>query len=279
VSLGEGGRRLALAILRRAVAVEEVCVHPTHPLRAGGVEGVDGAHVLKARRRGKGKPCTPWLVIAGVRAAPGLRLIGTPRAAIVAFAPGGYSPYALAARTEERGWHIPLLQHPPAAHICITVRQGELRAAAPSAGGSGGAGGADAQERPPPPPAAAAPAAAPAAAAPAAFPAATVLDAWLADLAARAAPAPPPPATLSTPPAPLGGHLRRFPATRRSRPCHPRAALRCPQQRAAGVREVPGGRAWEEPKAPRGPRTPPRGVAMTRGARGCAVRAEGKRSQ
>jgi sphinganine-1-phosphate aldolase len=64
-------------------------------------------------------------LVAGVAATPGLRLVGVPHACVVAFtgADGsGVSPYALAARMEERGWHLAQLQSPPALHIVVSER-------------------------------------------------------------------------------------------------------------------------------------------------------------
>lgn len=60
-----------------------------------------------------------------VAALPALRLLGSPAASIVAFttAPGTpYSIYALAARMEERGWHLPSLQRPAGVHVCVSER-------------------------------------------------------------------------------------------------------------------------------------------------------------
>jgi sphinganine-1-phosphate aldolase len=98
-------------------------------------------------------------ISAAIASTPGLVLVGTPHACIVAFTSSpasGFSPYAVAARMEERGWHVPLLQTPAAMHVCISERM-----AGPAGGADGSAGAGKKGER--------------------------VVDAWLRDLAASAA--------------------------------------------------------------------------------------------
>lgn len=56
---------------------------------------------------------------------PGLQIVGTPHACIIAFNSVLFSPYSLAARMQEKGWHLALLQNPPALHIVITERLNE----------------------------------------------------------------------------------------------------------------------------------------------------------
>ena len=65
---------------------------------------------------------------------PELQLVGTPHACIIAFTSAKhtetkqeiFSSYSLAARMEEKGWHLALLQNPSALHIVITERLNEL---------------------------------------------------------------------------------------------------------------------------------------------------------
>lgn len=86
-------------------------------LRAMGSDGLATAaaatHALHTRL------CT------AVAAVPGLRLLGAPTTAIVAFttAPGAaFSIYSLVARMEARGWHLTSLQRPAGAHFCVSER-------------------------------------------------------------------------------------------------------------------------------------------------------------
>lgn len=66
-------------------------------------------------------------IVAKIQAIPTLKLLGLPHASVVGFttAPGCGSPYALAARMQELGWEVPLLQSPPGCHIVVSERMGE----------------------------------------------------------------------------------------------------------------------------------------------------------
>ena len=68
-------------------------------------------------------------LVAGIASTPGLRLLGTPHACVVAFAPAldaQFSAYSVAARMAERsGWKVALLQSPPGAHVVVTERFAE----------------------------------------------------------------------------------------------------------------------------------------------------------
>lgn len=110
----------------------------------------------------------------GVAATPGLRLLGTPHACVVAFAPAAgarFSSHALVARMAARGgWKLSLLQAPAGAHVVVTERFAEPWRGAAS-------GGTTASVEPP----------AGAAAAEAATSEVTVGDRFLLDLRAAAA--------------------------------------------------------------------------------------------
>ncbi len=60
---------------------------------------------------------------AGIRAIPGLTLIGRPDTTIVAWgaAPGGPDLYAIADRLEARGWSVDRTQHPAGVHLTVTA--------------------------------------------------------------------------------------------------------------------------------------------------------------
>jgi len=52
----------------------------------------------------------------------GIILIGQPEVSVIAFHCKVYSIYTLVDRMTERGWHMNLLQFPPAVHFCLTGR-------------------------------------------------------------------------------------------------------------------------------------------------------------
>lgn len=65
---------------------------------------------------------------AGVRAIPGLALIGRGDATIVAYGPaaGGPDIYAVAEQLEQRGWSIDRTQHPPGIHLTCTANHAAI---------------------------------------------------------------------------------------------------------------------------------------------------------
>lgn len=65
-------------------------------------------------------------LVAAINAVPGLRVLGTPAACVIAFAPHAgarFSHHALAARMAARGgWALPVLQAPSGLHLAVTER-------------------------------------------------------------------------------------------------------------------------------------------------------------
>jgi len=57
---------------------------------------------------------------AGLRAIPGLEVLGKPDATIVTWRSTSLDTYAIADRLEERGWHIDRQQKPPSIHCTVT---------------------------------------------------------------------------------------------------------------------------------------------------------------
>lgn len=58
---------------------------------------------------------------AGIRAIPGLTLLGDSDSTIVAYAPVGADAYALADRLEARGWTVDRQQRPASIHLTVTA--------------------------------------------------------------------------------------------------------------------------------------------------------------
>ena len=58
----------------------------------------------------------------GVRAIPGLRVLGTPCMSVIAFASteAGVNVYAVNEAMHAKHWSLNTLQHPPAVHLCVT---------------------------------------------------------------------------------------------------------------------------------------------------------------
>jgi glutamate/tyrosine decarboxylase-like PLP-dependent enzyme len=59
-------------------------------------------------------------LIAGIRAIPGLRVLGAPHASVFAFSADGFDVYALGDAMESRGWRLDR-QHAPAALHCMVT--------------------------------------------------------------------------------------------------------------------------------------------------------------
>jgi sphinganine-1-phosphate aldolase len=59
-------------------------------------------------------------MLDGIRAVPGLRILGQPVATIFAFTSEGFDVYALGDAMDARGWHLDRQQSPPALHAMIT---------------------------------------------------------------------------------------------------------------------------------------------------------------
>jgi glutamate/tyrosine decarboxylase-like PLP-dependent enzyme len=59
-------------------------------------------------------------LIAGIRAIPGLRVLGAPHASVFAFSSDGFDVYALGDAMESRGWRLDR-QHAPAALHCMVT--------------------------------------------------------------------------------------------------------------------------------------------------------------
>jgi glutamate/tyrosine decarboxylase-like PLP-dependent enzyme len=84
----------------------------------GYAETMVGTHALHQR-----------LIKALASDVPGLTPCGVPMASIVSFtaAPGAkFDIYSLAARMEERGWHLNSMQNPRALQMCVSERFGSL---------------------------------------------------------------------------------------------------------------------------------------------------------
>lgn len=63
---------------------------------------------------------TSRVLIEGVRAIPGLRVLGEPAMSILAFTSDGPSLYAIADGMEARGWHMDRQQLPSSIHLTVT---------------------------------------------------------------------------------------------------------------------------------------------------------------
>lgn len=64
-------------------------------------------------------------VIEEVKKVDGLKILGKTTCCIVSFTAddkANFSPFALAARMEERGWQLPMMQNPDGLHIAVTER-------------------------------------------------------------------------------------------------------------------------------------------------------------
>lgn len=59
-------------------------------------------------------------LIAGIRAIPGLRVLGAPQAGVFAFTSDSHNVYELGDAMEARGWKLDRQQKPPALHCMIT---------------------------------------------------------------------------------------------------------------------------------------------------------------
>lgn len=63
---------------------------------------------------------TSRMLIDGVRAIPGLRVLGEPTMSVLAFASDGPNLYAIADGMEARGWHMDRQQLPSSIHLTVT---------------------------------------------------------------------------------------------------------------------------------------------------------------
>lgn len=65
-------------------------------------------------------------LVSGIGAIPGLAVLSDPDACVVAFTARGFDIYKVADAMQEAGWSLPRLQHPPALHVCVSVRMAPL---------------------------------------------------------------------------------------------------------------------------------------------------------
>jgi glutamate/tyrosine decarboxylase-like PLP-dependent enzyme len=63
---------------------------------------------------------------AGIKAIPGLTLLGDSHSTIVAYAPIGADAYALADRLEARGWTVDRQQRPASIHLTVTANHAPI---------------------------------------------------------------------------------------------------------------------------------------------------------
>jgi glutamate/tyrosine decarboxylase-like PLP-dependent enzyme len=63
---------------------------------------------------------------AGIKAIPGLTLLGDSHSTIVAYAPIGADTYALADRLEARGWTVDRQQRPASIHLTVTANHASI---------------------------------------------------------------------------------------------------------------------------------------------------------
>lgn len=63
---------------------------------------------------------TSEALMAGVRATPGLRILGAPQLTVFAFASDTVDVFALGDAMEARGWKLDRQQHPPSLHLMVT---------------------------------------------------------------------------------------------------------------------------------------------------------------
>lgn len=63
---------------------------------------------------------------AGIKAIPGLTLLGESHSTIVAYAPVGADAYALADRLEARGWTVDRQQRPASIHLTVTANHAPI---------------------------------------------------------------------------------------------------------------------------------------------------------
>jgi glutamate/tyrosine decarboxylase-like PLP-dependent enzyme len=63
---------------------------------------------------------TTQSLLNGIRAIPGLRVLGDPELTVVAFASDTLDVYALGDAMEARGWKLDRQQRPPSLHLMVT---------------------------------------------------------------------------------------------------------------------------------------------------------------
>ena len=60
---------------------------------------------------------------AGIADVPGLVLVGSPNAAVIAFTSEQFDIYKVADEMKDaNGWDVPRMQRPPCCHICVTLK-------------------------------------------------------------------------------------------------------------------------------------------------------------
>ncbi len=72
---------------------------------------------LRLAREARSATCA---LMAGIRAVPGLFVLGDPPATVLAFGSGTIDVYRLAFRLKERGWHLHAQHRPPSLHMTVS---------------------------------------------------------------------------------------------------------------------------------------------------------------
>lgn len=64
---------------------------------------------------------TTQAILAGLKGVPGIRIVGKPRAMVVALDSADFDVFRLAPLLRHRGWSLNVLQFPASIHLCVTM--------------------------------------------------------------------------------------------------------------------------------------------------------------